>query len=221
MDIFDIVGPIMIGPSSSHTAGASRIGQIAYRLLNEQPKRAEIIFHGSFAHTYRGHGTDRAVVAGVLGMTQDDERIRDAFTIAKNTGLRYNIETADLGDDVHPNTVQITLTGQSGQRISVRGASIGGGNIMVTAVNGMDVQFTGQRSTLIVMAPDEPGVIAHIANVFNFRNINICTLKFSRDRPGGNSVLAIEADEDLPEDIGPELEQQPQISQCILISKLE
>ena len=136
MNVFDIIGPVMIGPSSSHTAGAARIGQIARQLLQDEPVAAQIVLYGSFAKTYKGHGTDKALIAGILGMTPDDARLRFSPQIARETGLEVTLSTGELPEG-HPNTAVLTLTGRRGGTITVRGSSIGGGNIVIDAINGM------------------------------------------------------------------------------------
>lgn len=150
MNVFDILGPVMIGPSSSHTAGAARIGLVTRALLGKTPVKAHIFLHGSFAKTYKGHGTDKAIVAGILGMKTDDERIRFSLDVAEKQGLQVLIETGEL-ENAHPNTAQITLTAKDGEQVSLRGSSIGGGNILITRVNGMEVSLTGQNPALIVL----------------------------------------------------------------------
>ena len=155
MNVFDIIGPVMIGPSSSHTAGAARIGRIAYMLLGQPAKRAEILLHGSFAKTYKGHGTDKALIAGIMGMKPDDARLRSSFELAEQAGLSFEITTGHL-EDAHPNTAQITLYGEDSQ-VSVQGASVGGGNILINRINGMAVEISGQFTTLIVLHRDAPG----------------------------------------------------------------
>ena len=183
MNVFDILGPVMIGPSSSHTAGAARIGLITRTLLGKPPVRASILLHGSFAKTYKGHGTDKAIVAGILGMQAHDERIRFSLEEAEKEGLLVEIYTADL-DDAHPNTAEITLTSEDGTTVSLRGSSIGGGNIMVTKVNGMDVSLTGQHTTLI----------AAVTELMADCGVNICNFRLSRQTKGGQAVMTIEID---------------------------
>ena len=143
MNVFDILGPVMIGPSSSHTAGAARIGRITRTLLGGPAVKADILLHGSFAKTYKGHGTDKALIAGIMGMATDDVRIRQAPELAKQAGLDVHISTGDIGG-AHPNTAKVTLTDAKGRQVSLLGSSIGGGNILVTEVNGMEVSLTGQ-----------------------------------------------------------------------------
>ena len=193
MRLFDVLGPVMTGPSSSHTAGAVRIGLTARNLLGEAPKTAEILLHGSFAATGRGHGTDRALVAGLLGMLPDDERIPDSFSLAQQAGLDYTIGTVVLRG-AHPNTALITLADATGRTVSVQGASVGGGNILVTRVNGMEVQITGQYTSLIVLHQDTPGTIAAVTELLAEGQVNICNFRLSRQKKGGVAVMTIEMD---------------------------
>lgn len=193
MNVFDILGPVMIGPSSSHTAGAARIGLITRALLGKNAVKAHIFLHGSFAKTYKGHGTDKALVAGILGMKTDDERIRFSLDVAKKEGLEVEIETGEL-EDAHPNTAEITLTAADGHTVTLRGSSIGGGNIVVTRVNGMEVSLTGQHTTLIVLHRDAPGTIASVTELMAERGVNICNFRLSRKTKGGQAVMTIEID---------------------------
>ena len=193
MNVFDIIGPVMIGPSSSHTAGAARLGRIARALLGQRPVRADILLHGSFAKTYRGHGTDKAIVAGVLGMAPDDARIRESLALAQMTGLAVSIAPGEI-DGAHPNTARIALWGEEGGHICMQGASVGGGNILITAVNGMEVQITGQYTSLIVLHQDTPGTIAAVTELLAEGQVNICNFRLSRQKKGGVAVMTIEMD---------------------------
>ena len=159
LDIFEILGPIMVGPSSSHTAGAVRIGRMARTLLGEPPVKADIGLYGSFAETGRGHGTDRALVAGLLGMKPDDLRIPESFSVAKEQGLSFVFHPAELRE-AHPNTAVLTVEGASGKKTKVQAASIGGGRIRVDQLDGVAVDFTGIFNTLIVRHMDVPGELA-------------------------------------------------------------
>ena len=179
MNVFDILGPVMIGPSSSHTAGAARIGRITRTLLGAPAVKADILLHGSFAKTYKGHGTDKALIAGIMGMATDDVRIRQAPELAKAAGLKVHISTGDI-DGAHPNTARVTLTDANGRQVSLLGSSIGGGNILVTEVNGMEVSLTGQYTTLIVLHKDTPGIIAAVTEVMAEEGIKICNFRLSR-----------------------------------------
>lgn len=205
MNVFDILGPVMIGPSSSHTAGAARLGRVALALLGEPAQKARILFHGSFAKTYKGHGTDKAIIAGIMGMATDDSRIRNAPEIAKEQGLEVEIETGDI-DGAHPNTARITLTGVNGHTVTMQGSSIGGGNILVTQVNGLDVTLTGQYVTMIVRHRDTAGVIAAVTEVLSSAGVNICNFHLSRQYRGGEAVMTIE----LEGKFGPELNERIQ-----------
>ena len=182
LKVFDIVGPVMIGPSSSHTAGAARIGRIAYALLGEKAVQADIRLHGSFAKTYKGHGTDKALVAGIMGMKPDDPRIRKSLELAKEQGLEVSIRP-EFFENAHPNTALIILIGENGGQVRVQGASVGGGNILITEVNGMPVEITGQYATLIVLHRDAPGTIAQVTELIASLGVNICNFRLSRRLP--------------------------------------
>ena len=210
MNVFDILGPVMIGPSSSHTAGAARLGLVALKLLGEPVLKAQILFHGSFAKTYKGHGTDKAVIAGIMGMATDDSRIRHAPEIAKEQGIDISISTAEF-DGAHPNTAQITLTGVKGNTVSMMGCSVGGGNILVTKVNGLDVSLTGQYVTLIVLHKDTQGVIAAVTEVLSEAGVNICNFKLSRQHKGGNAVMTIELEGDFNQELNDRIQTLPNI----------
>ena len=193
MNVFDILGPVMIGPSSSHTAGAARIGRITLALLGAPAVKAHILLHGSFAKTYKGHGTDKALIAGIMGMATDDPRIRQAPELAKEQGLAVEIETGDI-DGAHPNTARITLEDAGGRSVCLLGSSVGGGNILVTEINGMEVAVTGQQTTLIVLHRDAPGSIASVTEVMAEAGANICNFRLSRQKRGGEAVMTIEVD---------------------------
>ncbi|MDR1048065.1 MAG: L-serine ammonia-lyase, iron-sulfur-dependent subunit beta, partial [Treponema sp.] len=193
MNVFNIIGPVMIGPSSSHTAGAARIGRVAWKILGEDVAKAEIGLAGSFAQTGRGHGTDRAIVAGLLGMFPDDERIPDSVSIAKERGLEYVISEIRIPKS-HPNTARLHLTGTSGRECAVQGASVGGGNILITGVNETETSFTGASDTLIIAHQDTPGVIAEVATLMAWHGINIGNFRLSRPHRGFQAVMTVEID---------------------------
>ena len=219
MNVFDIIGPIMIGPSSSHTAGPVRLGRVASKLLGERPVKAEIELTGSFAQTYRGHGTDKALVAGIMGFDSDDERIRSSLELAREKGMAVSFaETAIPG--AHPNTARITLTGAGGRRAVVRGASVGGGSILITAVNGMGVSFTGQYNTILVLHQDKPGAIAVVTHFMAHSGVNIGNFRLSRERRGGEALMTIEIDGGVPEELMERLRALPEVQQAILIPAL-
>ena len=192
-NVLDVIGPVMIGPSSSHTAGACRIGLVAHKLLGEEAVRARVTLFGSFAKTYRGHGTDRALAAGIMGMQTDDVRLRDALDIAREGGLDVTFEVSEE-DAAHPNTAKVELTGVSGSTVELVGCSVGGGAIRVTEIDGMAVNITGQRTTFIVLHKDVPGIIAGVTDVLAEGGANICDFSLARVRKGGDAVMSIEVE---------------------------
>lgn len=199
MNLFDILGPVMVGPSSSHTAGAVRIGRTARRLLGETPVRAAITLYGSFAATGSGHGTDRALVAGLLGMQPDDERIAQSFELARGAGLDFAFTLSRLAAE-HPNTAHLHLTGQSGKKLGMTACSLGGGRIMVVEMNGLRANFSGDLPTLIVQNRDQPGHVCDVTGMLAHKGVNIATMQLYRDHPGGNAVMIIETDKTVPQD---------------------
>lgn len=201
MNIMDIIGPVMIGPSSSHTAGAVRLGLMAKSILGSPVAEADIYLHGSFAETYKGHGTDMALLAGLMGWSTEDERIPEAMDYAKAAGLHYQFNKADLGSLTHPNTVLFKLRGQEGNSIEVTGSSIGGGQIMVTNIDGMDVEVSGKLPALITTHIDKPGVINMISGILAYNHINIATMRLFRDEESGVASLLIECDQEVPEQV--------------------
>ncbi|MGP1594327.1 MAG: L-serine ammonia-lyase, iron-sulfur-dependent subunit beta [Treponema sp.] len=193
MNVFDIIGPIMIGPSSSHTAGAVRIGLISRLLLGVPAVKAHILLHGSFAQTYKGHGTDRALTAGILGMQPDDERIKDSLDIAETQNLSITFDTIDI-PGAHPNTAEITLTDADGHTVCIQGCSIGGGNIIINTIDTMPVHITGQSPTIIVVHDDVPGMIAAVTALAAKDALNIYSFDLSRDKKGGTAIMALQVD---------------------------
>ena len=193
--VFDIVGPVMIGPSSSHTAGAVRLGLMARKILGEVAVKAEINLHGSFARTYRGHGTDKALIAGILGFAPEDERIREALQIARDHGLEFSFQTVNL-EEAHPNTAVIYLVGRSGRTARVRGASVGGGNIMISNIDGYQVELTGQYPALITIHHDCPGVITRVTQILAHAAVNIAFMRVSRQNRGETAMMIMELDEE-------------------------
>ena len=216
MNVFDIIGPVMIGPSSSHTAGAARIGRIARQLLQDEPVAAQIVLYGSFAKTYKGHGTDKALIAGILGMEPDDARLRFSPRIAKEQGLDVSLSTRDL-PEAHPNTAVLTLTGRRGGALTVRGSSIGGGNIVIDAINGMPVRISGQHPSLIVQHRDRPGVIAEVTDLLADRGVNICNFSLSLRQKGGVAVMTIEMDGGLDEALAARVRALPDVMLCVTL----
>ncbi len=201
MNLFDILGPVMVGPSSSHTAGAVRIGLMARRLLGEEtPQIARITLSGSFAATGQGHGTDRALIAGLLGMQTDDERIPVSFDVAREMGMGFAFSRMNLSGE-HPNTARVDLTAKDGKTLSMTASSLGGGRIMVVEMNGLRVSFSGDLPTLIVQNRDQPGHVRDVTSLLADHSVNIATLHLYRDYPGGNAVMIIETDKTVPQEI--------------------
>ncbi|MGN0421525.1 MAG: L-serine ammonia-lyase, iron-sulfur-dependent subunit beta [Lachnospiraceae bacterium] len=205
--IFDILGPIMVGPSSSHTAGAARIGLIARQLFGRQPKKATVYLHGSFAATGKGHGTDRALIAGLLGMKPDDMRIPNSFEIAREEGMEFTIENKDI-KEAHPNTAQIIMEAEGVNTMKIQAYSIGGGRIRVCKLDGIDVNFSGESNTLIIRNVDEPGRIKEVASALSNAEINIATMQVFRDKRGGFAVMVVETDQVVPKEAIDDLESK-------------
>ena len=220
MNLLDIIGPVMVGPSSSHTAGAVKIGRVCGKLLAEPVRNAKIYFHGSFLATGKGHGTDKAVIAGLLGMAVDDPAIPNSFAVAKEMGLEFTIEGIDLGD-VHPNSVKMNLTGISGRTLEVVAASVGGGQIQICEVDGLAANFSGDYPTLIVNNVDQPGHVTEVATMLAKESINIGTMQIYRTGRGGEAVMVIECDHEVPEESIAWLERQAGILKVTYLSMLE
>ena len=197
MDLFDIVGPIMVGPSSSHTAGAVRMGYVAGKLLGEPIKKAEILLYGSFLATGKGHGTQIAIVAGLLGMKTDDCRIPDSFRLAGEAGMEISFGEAEL-KDAHPNSAQLILTGADGRQLEIVGESIGGSRINIASIDGLSANFSGDYPTLIVHNLDQPGHVAEVTSMLSHKSVNIATLQLYRNSRGGNAVMVLECDQEIP-----------------------
>lgn len=216
MNIFDILGPVMVGPSSSHTAGAARIGYITRKLLGSRPKKARIGLSGSFAATGRGHGTDRALVAGLLGMKPDDMRIPDSFSVAKQEGLEFEIYNTQI-KEAHPNTALLDVEGVDGKTIVVQASSLGGGRIMLNELDGITVNCTGACPTLIIRNEDSPGQVAEVTSALYGKKVNIATLQLHRDKRGGYAVMVIETDQPVEPDTIRDLERLNGISKVTYI----
>lgn len=199
MNIFDIIGPVMIGPSSSHTAGACRIGLFARMIANEDVKDATIYLSGSFAETYRGHGTDKAIVAGLMGFLTSDERIRDSMEIAKKNGVKIEILKKDI-ELAHPNTARIVIRKVNGSEVVVTGSSIGGGNVIITKINNINVNLDGMYDSFIIPHKDIPGMITKISTVLSKNNININGLDLCRNKKGDEAIVVVQVDNDISGD---------------------
>lgn len=219
MNLLDIIGAVMVGPSSSHTAGAVKIGRVCHKLLAEKVVRADIYFHGSFLATGKGHGTDKAVVAGLLGMQVDDPAIPHSFEIAEREGLQFTLSGIDLGD-VHPNSVKLELTGESGRTLEVIAASIGGGRIEICEIDGLTANFSGDYPTLIVHNIDQPGHVTEVTSMLAHKSVNIATMQLYRASRGGNAVMVIECDQEIPADALKWLERMEGILKVTYLSLL-
>ena len=227
MNIFDIIGPVMIGPSSSHTAGAVRIGRVVNKLaMGRIPDRVEITLSGSFAETYRGHGTDRALLAGIMGYHSYSPEIRDAVAIAREKGMEFEFVCENI-KGAHPNTARIRyFTGKDTESAKEEGvvlaASVGGGNIVVNEINGLKVHFTGEYNTILVMHKDMPGVIASVTSLMHneYEELNIANFRLAREQKGGDAILTMEVDSLPPDTMIEDIKGLDHVTNAIMIRKL-
>lgn len=197
MNLFDILGPVMVGPSSSHTAGAVKIGYVSRKLMAEPIVKATILLYGSFLATGKGHGTNLALVAGLLGMKPDDSRIPRSLEIAKEVGMEIVFGEAEL-KEAHPNSAQLILIGESGKCLEIVGESIGGSRINIASIDGLSANFSGDLPTLIVHNQDQPGHVAEVTSMLAHKAVNIATLQLYRDGRGSNAVMVVELDQEIP-----------------------
>jgi L-serine dehydratase len=219
VSLLDIIGPVMVGPSSSHTAGACRLGLLARGLIGGTPERARIELHGSFARTGEGHGTDKAIAGGLMGFRPDDERLRDALEIAEKEQLDYKFEKTTLSDDAHPNSVRLTV--ERGDRHAVMtGASLGAGRVRVSEINDYPVDVTGNLHTIVLIAEDVKGSVAAIATILAEHGLNIATLRLSRKERGGDAFMAIEIDEQPGEAVRDEIRALPWVRWAFRLEKV-
>lgn len=214
--VFDIIGPVMVGPSSSHTAGASRIGQIARDLFGKEPTWAKIYLYGSFAETYRGHGTDVAIVGGLLNFDTDDTRIIDAFKHAEEANFDFEI-IPETANKEHPNTARIVL-GDDESEISIEAISIGGGKIELSEINGFKLRLKGGMPTILVVHNDRAGCIANVANILAMHNVNIGHMEVSRIDRGATALMVIEVDQNVDERILKQISLIPDITKVSTIN---
>ena len=219
MGIFDIIGPVMVGPSSSHTAGAVRIGAFARKLLAEEPSSAVIGLHGSFAATGEGHGTPLALLAGLLGLSPDDERIPQAAELAKERGLQFRFEEVDLGE-VHPNSAHLHVQGAEGGNLELGASSVGGGSILVWNVDGFDTDLNGEYPTILLSYPDRPGAVAVVTAILSNAGMNIATIKAHRASRGGQALMSVELDNNPSGGVLNALRHLPQFEQVRMIPSL-
>ena len=220
MRLFDILGPVMVGPSSSHTAGAVRIGLTARKLLGDRPVHADISLHGSFALTGHGHGTDCALIAGLLGMQPDDLRIPGSFAIAAEQGLTFAFQNVQLRN-AHPNTARLQLTDAKGRTLDIVAESVGGGRIRIRSIDGIETNFSGEHNTLIVHNQDTPGHVAAVTAALMQRHVNIATMQLYRSSRGSHAVMVIECDREVPGEAIEWLEHLEGILKVTYLSMLE
>lgn len=218
ISIFNVTGPVTIGPSSSHTAGAVRIGRVARRIAGGEIKHAHITFYGSFAETYKGHGTDLAIIGGLLGMRMNDPNIKHSLSIAKERGLKYEIETAS-DPRYHPNTVRIQADGEQ-RSINIRASSVGGGSISLDCMNAYEMEIPCTLPTIIVAHKDMPGIIAASSDILADSGTNIAFMKLSRSRRGGDAVVVFEVDTEVSSHTLNLLKELPQVSEIIYVPKI-
>ncbi|HIX90371.1 MAG TPA: L-serine ammonia-lyase, iron-sulfur-dependent subunit beta [Candidatus Agathobaculum pullicola] len=217
VSVFDVLGPNMIGPSSSHTAGAAVIAFLAHKMIAPSLKKVDFTLYGSFAKTYHGHGTDRALLGGMMGFNTDDIRIRNSFQIAAERGLAYSFIPCESETDIHPNTVDIRMENTRGQVMTVRGESLGGGKVRISRINGVSVDFTGDYSTVIVVQQDKPGVVAHITKVLSDSNVNIAFMRLFRESKGNTAYTIVESDGRFPEGIAEPLRNNPNVHDVMIV----
>ena len=201
----------MIGPSSSHTAGALRIAYLAGRLIPGGAKKVEFTLYGSFAHTYRGHGTDRALLAGIMGFGPEDLRIRDSFRIAQEQGLEYRFHVDTVTTGLHPNTVGIALTGADGHTIHVTGVSVGGGSVRLRELDGGEIDLSGEYDTVVVKQYDKPGVVAYITKTLSDCGVNIAFMRLYRENRGKLAYTIVEADQPIDRETVHRIREHPDI----------
>lgn len=214
--VFDIIGPIMIGPSSSHTAGAARIGKVARNIFGRKPDQAVITFYGSFAQTYKGHGTEVATIGGILDLDTHDEGIIRSKELAQEQGIDILVQTSEEETD-HPNTAKIKLIDQQGE-IEIVGISIGGGNIEIISMNGFNLRLSGHHPALLVLHEDRFGMIAAVSNVLSKYQVNIGHMEVARKAKGSEALMAIESDQLIPDELLEEIRQIPFI---ITVTRLQ
>ena len=219
VSLLDIIGPVMVGPSSSHTAGACRLGLLARCLVGGTPQSAKIELHGSFARTGEGHGTDKAIVAGLMGFRPDDDRIRTALEIADKEGLDFRFEKTTLDDDAHPNSVRMTLD-RNDRHAVMTGASLGAGRVRVSDIDGYPVEVTGNYNTIVLVAEDIPGSVARIATLLANHRLNIATLRLTRQQRGGDAFMVIEIDDEPGPEVRDEIRSLPWVRWAFRLDKV-
>lgn len=215
ISIFDVLGPVMIGPSSSHTAGAAKLSKAARMIAGGKISHISFGLHGSFAQTYKGHGTDKALVAGALGLEADDEHLADSFELAREIGMGFDFYETEL-ENVHENTVKMTLTMEDGHTTQITGSSIGGGQILITQIDGYDMEISLQLPTIVIMQYDRKGIVTEVSGIMSEHDINIANMKLIRREKGEIACCIIETDEIIPS----EVEDSIQKSKNIIYSRV-
>jgi L-serine dehydratase len=214
---FDVIGPVMIGPSSSHTAGALRIALLARKMFKPEIVRARFVLYGSFAETCSGHGIDKALTAGILGFEADDQRIPESFSYAREAGVGLEFSLDRETKDLHPNTADIYLTGRHGEKVLVRGVSLGGGRAEIRGIDGVEIKLSGDYYTIFIEHRDAPGIAAFITAKLSENHINIAFMRLYREGKGESAYTIIEADEEIPEAVVSDIEEHEHITSAILI----
>ena len=217
ISVFDVLGPNMIGPSSSHTAGTAVIAYLAQKMIQGPITEVEFILYGSFAKTYKGHGSDRALLGGIMGFPTEDTRIRDSFRIAQERGLSYRFTVNETETEIYPNTVDVIMKNAAGTVMSVRRESLGGGKVRIVRINGVAVDFTGEYSAVIVVQRDKPGVVAHITKCLSDYGINIAFMRLFREAKGDIAYTIVESDDRLPDSIADNLKENPNVQDVMVI----
>lgn len=215
ISVFDVMGPNMIGPSSSHTAGAARIAYLAQKMINGPLAKVEFILYGSFARTYHGHGTDRALLGGIMGFSTDDMRIRNSFEIATENGLKYSFTPNEEETDIHPNTVDIIMTNTAGQEMTIRGESLGGGKVHITQINHVEVDFTGEY--VLSCCPKGCPVLLPVTSCLSDRRVNIAFMRLFRESKGHTAYTIVESDGKLPEEIADTIRQNEHVLDVMVV----
>ena len=217
ISVFDVLGPNMIGPSSSHTAGAAIIAFLAQKMISPPLVKVDFTLYGSFAKTYKGHGTDRALLGGIMGFSADDTRIRDSFRIAEERGLEFSFTPNEEETEVYPNTVDISMENEAGRKMVIRGESLGGGKVRIVRINQVKVEFTGEYSAVIVIHQDKPGVAAHITKCLSDMNIIISFMRLFRKEKGTVAYTIVESDERLPGEIGEKIRENANVHEVMIV----
>ena len=220
ISVFDVIGPNMIGPSSSHTAGANVIGYLAYKLAPGKIKKVSFRLYGSFAKTFRGHGTDRALLGGILGLRSDDSRIVNSFELAEKNGIEYEFIPDFKENDVHPNTADIVMECENGKTMNVRGESLGGGKARICRINNVEADFSGKYSAMLVIQKDVPGVLAHITHCLSESNVNIAFMRLFREAKGDIAYTFVESDSPISSNVIPAVRLNSNVSDVMLIDAI-